>query len=53
VKFVPYHLLDGRPNLVGDGSPAPGTRVERHALAGVPAAAGIEDDLSARWRSAC
>jgi hypothetical protein len=25
VKFVPYQLLDGRPSVVVDGSPAPGT----------------------------
>jgi hypothetical protein len=25
VKFVPYQLLDGRPSLVVDGSPAAGT----------------------------
>jgi hypothetical protein len=25
VEYVPYHLLDGRPSVVVDGSPAPGT----------------------------
>ena len=48
MKFVPYHLLDGRPNLVVDGSPAPGTVLNVTHWPGYPPPAGIEDDLSAQ-----
>lgn len=48
VKFVPYHLLDGRPSIVVDGSPAPGTVLTVTHWPGYPPPAGIEDDLSAQ-----
>jgi hypothetical protein len=48
VKFVPYHLLDGRPSVVLDGSPAPGTVLTVTHWPGYPPPAGIEDDLSAQ-----
>jgi hypothetical protein len=48
VKFVPYHQLDGRPSVVVDGSPAPGTVLCVTHWPGYPPPAGIEDDLSAQ-----
>jgi len=36
VTFVPYHLLDGRPSLIVDGSPAPGTVLNAKIWRGVP-----------------
>ena len=48
MKFVPYHLLDGRPSVVVDGSPAPGTVLTVTHWPGYPPPAGIEDDLSAQ-----
>jgi hypothetical protein len=37
LRFVPYHELDGRPNVIVDGSPAPGTVT---VAAGAPSAGG-------------
>ncbi|MGH9289662.1 MAG: DUF6687 family protein [Acidimicrobiales bacterium] len=48
MKFVPYQLLDGRPSLVVDGSPAPGTVLNVTHWPGYPPPAGIEGDLSAQ-----
>jgi Family of unknown function (DUF6687) len=48
MKFVPYHLLDGRPSVILDGSPAPGTVLTVTHWPGYPPPAGIEDDLSAQ-----
>jgi hypothetical protein len=48
VRYVPYHLLDGRPSVVVDGSPAPGTVLTVTHWPGYPPPAGIEDDLSAQ-----
>jgi Family of unknown function (DUF6687) len=48
MKFVPYHLLDGRPSVILDGSPAPGTLLTVTHWPGYPPPAGIEDDLSAQ-----
>jgi hypothetical protein len=48
MKFVPYHLLDGRPSVVVDGSPAPGSVLTVTHWPGYPPPAGIEDDLSAQ-----
>jgi hypothetical protein len=48
MKFVPYHLLDGRPSVVVDGSPAPGTKLTVTHWPGYPPPAGTEDDLSAQ-----
>jgi len=48
LPFVPYHRLDGRPSVVVDGSPAPGTVLTVTHWPGYPPPAGIEDDLSAQ-----
>jgi Family of unknown function (DUF6687) len=48
MRFVPYHLLDGRPSVILDGSPAPGAVLTVTHWPGYPAPAGIEDDLSAQ-----
>jgi hypothetical protein len=48
VRFVPYHRLGGRPSVVVDGSPAPGTVLTVTHWPGYPPPAGIEDDLSAQ-----
>ncbi len=48
MKFVPYQLLDGRPSVIVDGSPAPGTVLNVTHWPGYPPPAGIEDDLSAQ-----
>jgi hypothetical protein len=48
LKFVPYHLLDGRPSVGLDGSPAPGTVLTVTHWPGYPPPVGIEDDLSAQ-----
>jgi hypothetical protein len=48
VKFVPYQLLDGRPSVVMDGSPAPGAVLTVTHWPGYPPPAGIQDDLSAQ-----
>jgi hypothetical protein len=48
MKFVPYHLLDGRPSVVLDGAPAPGTVLTVTHWPGYPPPVGIEDDLSAQ-----
>jgi len=48
LTFVPYPLLDGRPSVIVDGSPAPGTVLTVTHWPGYPPPAGIEDDLSAQ-----
>src|SRR5215213_6612701 len=47
-EFIPYDLLDGRPNVVVDGSPAPGTVLTVTHWPGYLPPAGIADDLSAQ-----
>ena len=48
MRFVPYHLLAGRPSVIVDGSPAPGTVLTVTHWPGVPPPPGIEADLSAQ-----
>jgi hypothetical protein len=48
MKFVPYHLLDGRPSVIVDGSPAPGTVLTVTHWPGVPPPPGLAADLSAQ-----
>jgi hypothetical protein len=48
VTFVPYELLDERPSVVVDGSPAPGTVLTVTHWPGYPPPAEIQDDLSAQ-----
>lgn len=48
MKFVPYHQLDGRPSVILDGSPAPGTVLTVTHWPGYPPPAGVAADLSAQ-----
>src|SRR5262245_21555464 len=48
MKFVPYHLLEERPSVILDGSPAPGTLLTVTHWPGYPPPAGVADDLSAQ-----
>jgi hypothetical protein len=48
LRYVPYHLLDGRPNVVVDGSPTRGTVLTLTHWPGYPAPAGLARDLSAQ-----
>jgi hypothetical protein len=48
MKFVPYHHLDGRPSVILDGSPAPGTTLTVTHWPGYPPPAGVAADLSAQ-----
>lgn len=48
LTFAPHHRLEGRPSIVVDGSPAPGTVLTVTHWPGYPPPAGIEDDLSAQ-----
>jgi len=47
-EFVPNHRLDGRPNMVVDGSPTDGTTLTLTHWPGFPAPPGTEADLSAQ-----
>jgi hypothetical protein len=47
-EFVPYHRLDGRPNVIVDGSPTEGTTLTLTHWPGFPAPPGTEADLSAQ-----
>jgi hypothetical protein len=48
VHFEPYHLLDGRPHIVLDGSPTDGTVLSVTHWPGYPAPEAIAADLSAQ-----
>jgi hypothetical protein len=48
MRFVPYHQLDGRPNIVLDGSPTDGTVLCVTHWPGYPPPEQIADDLSAQ-----
>jgi hypothetical protein len=48
MEYVPYHLLEERPSVVLDGSPAPGTVLTVTHWPGYPPPAGVADDLSAQ-----
>lgn len=48
IPYAPYHLLDGRPNLVVDGSPTGGTALTVTHWPGFPPPDEIADDLSAQ-----
>jgi hypothetical protein len=45
--YVPYHLLEGRPNVVVDGSPTEGTVLTLTHWPSYPPPAGFEADTSA------
>jgi len=47
-RFHPYHLLQGRPNVIVDGSPTEGTRLCLSHWPRIPVPAGYEADLSAQ-----
>jgi len=48
VRFVPYHELGGRPNVVVDGSPTEGTLLTVTHWPGYPPPTAVADDLSAQ-----
>jgi hypothetical protein len=48
MRFVPYHELDGRPNVILDGSPTDGTVLCVTHWPGYPPPDVIADDLSAQ-----
>lgn len=48
VRYVPYHQLDGRPNVVLDGSPTEGTVLTVSHWPGYPPPAEVAADLSAQ-----
>ena len=48
VRFVPYHELGGRPNVVMDGSPTEGTLLTVTHWPGYPPPTAVADDLSAQ-----
>ncbi len=48
MHFVPYHLLDGRPNVVVDGGPTVGTVLTLSHWPGSPTPVDLLDDLSAQ-----
>lgn len=48
MRYVPYHRLDGRPNLIVDESPIDGTALTETHWPGYPPPAEIADDLSAQ-----
>ena len=48
LEFVPYDRVDGRPNVVVDGSPTVGTTLTLTHWPGYPAPPGTEADLSAQ-----
>lgn len=47
-ELEPYHRLDGRPNVIVDGSPTEGTTLTLTHWPGFPAPPGTEADLSAQ-----
>ncbi len=48
LHYLPYHRLDGRPNIVVDGSPARGTTLTLTHWPRQPAPQGLARDLSAQ-----
>lgn len=48
MRYVPYHRLDGRPNLIVDGSPTDGTVLTETHWPGYPPPAESANDLSPR-----
>lgn len=48
LHFHPYHQLQGRPNVIVDGSPTEGTRLCLTHWPRIPVPAGYEADLSAQ-----
>lgn len=48
MRYVPYHRLDGRPNVIVDGSPTAGTVLTVTHWPGYPPPDAIADDLSAQ-----
>ena len=48
MRYAPYHQLDGRPNLILDGSPTDGTALTVTHWPGYPPPAEIVADLSAQ-----
>jgi hypothetical protein len=46
-EYVPYHLLDGRPNVIVDGSATEGTVLTLSHWPNSPCPPGLEEDLSA------
>ncbi len=48
MRFVPYHLLDGRPHVVVDGGPTDGTALTLSHWPGSPTPIELLDDLSAQ-----
>lgn len=48
MRFEPYHLLDGRPNVIVDGSPTEGTVLTVTHWPGYPPPDAIAADLSAQ-----
>jgi len=48
LRFHPYHQLQGRPNVIVDGSPTEGTRLCLSHWPRIPVPAGYEADLSAQ-----
>ncbi len=47
LEFVPFHLLDGRPNVIVDGAATTGTTVALSHWPGTVVPSGLEADLSA------
>ncbi|MGH9017698.1 MAG: DUF6687 family protein [Acidimicrobiales bacterium] len=47
MRFVPAHLLDGRPHVIVDGAPRPGTVYTLSHWPGTPTPIGLDGDLSA------
>jgi hypothetical protein len=52
LHYVPYHQIDGSPNVVVDGSPTEGTVVSLSHWPNLPAPPGLEADLSAEMAMA-
>jgi hypothetical protein len=48
LRYVPYHLLGGVPNVIVDGSPTDGTELTLSHWPKTPTPAGVEEDLSAQ-----
>jgi hypothetical protein len=46
-EYVPYHLLEGRPNVIVDGSATEGTVLTLSHWPSSPCPPGLEEDLSA------
>jgi len=46
-RYVPVHLLEGRPHIMVDGAPRPGTMCTLSHWPGTPTPAALSADLSA------